>query len=55
MSEIPSSAAKTMKAILEGQALETVGETVTLRSAAHEKDAAALEALADALCAAMKE
>ena len=49
------SAAKTMKAILEGQALETVGETVTLRSAAHEKDAAALEALADALCAAMKE
>ena len=49
------SAAKTMKAILEGQALETLGETVTLRSAAHEKDAAALEALADALCAAMKE
>ena len=47
-------AAKEMKAILEGQALETVGDTVTLRSAPHEKDAAALEALADALCAAMK-
>ena len=47
-------AAKTMKAILEGQALETVGETVTVRSAAHEKDAVALEALADALCAAVK-
>ncbi len=49
------SAAKTMKAILEGQALEVVGETVTVRSAPHEKDAAALEALADALCAAVKE
>ena len=48
------SAAKEMKAILEGQALETVGDTVTLRSAPHEKDAAALEALADALCAALK-
>ncbi len=48
------SAAKEMKAILEGLKLETVGETVTLRSVPHEKDAAALEALADALCAAMK-
>ena len=48
------SAAKEMKAILEGQALETVGDTVTLRSAPHEKDAAALEDLADALCAALK-
>ncbi len=48
------SAAKTMKAILEGQALTVVGETVTIRSAAHEKDEAALAALADALCAALK-
>ena len=47
------SAAKTMKAILEGQALETVGETVTLKSAPHGRDEAALEALADALKEAM--
>ena len=43
------SAAKTMKGILEGQALETVGETVTIRSAPHARDEKALEALADAL------
>ena len=48
-------AAKTMKAILEGQALETVGETVTLRSAPHAKDEGALEALADALKEALEK
>ncbi len=47
------SAAKTMKAILDGQALEEVGPTVTLKSAPHARDEAALTALADALKEAM--